>query len=258
MLGYGTPEPILVSNGSVKTHNGSIRWLLWCCCGTAIILLLAATFDHVQQRRLRYRAERLLSNMRSVALRQTEAEAQAYLAERVFDRFLQMVADGALLTPTGWKAVEQLSYKSSEFSNEEPIVLMRMAPINANEKLVKDDQVQADAYWSDDVGSIDSSFRYRPPKPNIRVVVTVYRFHLLFTSTHPGINENEYKTQEAAALRQWKMEGPFKRWATLEKTITYLTEKSGQTSDPETVENIKKAIATLKRIETRRGNACAC
>jgi len=191
-----------------------------------------------------------------VALRQTGAEAQAYPAERVFDRFLQLVADGALLTPTGWKAAEQLSYKSSEFSNEEPIVLMRVAPINANEKLLKDDQVEVDAYWSDDVGSIDSAFRYRPP--NIRVVVTVYRFHLLFTSTHPGINENEHKTQEAAAVRQWNLEGPFKRWATLEKTIIYLTEKSGQTSDPETVANIKKAIATLKRINTPRGNACAC
>jgi hypothetical protein len=173
----------------VNTFHRPIRTLLWCCCGIAIVFLLVATFDQIQQRRLRYRAERLLSDMQSVALRQTGAEAQAYPAGRVFDRFLQLVADGALLTPTGWKAAEQLSYKSNEFSNEEPIVLMRMAPINANEKLVKGDQVEVDAYWSDDVGSIDSAFRYWPPKPNIRVVVTVYRFHLLFTGPHPGINE---------------------------------------------------------------------
>jgi hypothetical protein len=257
MLGYGTIEPLLVSNSSVNTFRRPIRTLLRSFRGIAIVLLLAATVDQIQQRLLRYRAERLLSDMQTMALRQTEA--QAYPAERIFDRFLQLVGDGALLTPEGWKEAEELSDESSEFSNENPIVLMSAAPENTNERSVKEDQVEVDAYWSNDIGSIDSAFRYTPPKPkSIHAVETVYRFHLLFTSTHAGIKENEHKTQEATGVRQWKLEGPFKRWATVEKTITYLTEKSGHTSDTETETNIKKTIATLRRINRPRANACAC
>jgi hypothetical protein len=225
----------------------------------AIVLLIAATFDQTQQRLLRFKAERLLADLQSVALRQTAAEAQAYPAERVFDRFLQLVGDGALLTPEGWKEAEELSDESSEFSNEEPIVLMSAAPGNTNERRVKEDQVEVDAYWSNDIGSIDSAFRYTPPKPiSIHAVVTVYRFHLLFTSTDTGINENAHKTQEVTGVSQWKLAGSFKRWATVEKAITYLTEKSGQTNDTETKTNMEKTIATLKRMRRSRRNACPC
>ena len=259
MQGYGTVEPFLVSNTSVHTFRHAIHILIWCFCGIAIVLFLAATVDQIQQHLLRYRAERLLGDMQSVALRQTAAEAQAYIVEPVFDRFLQLVGDGALLTPEGWKEAGELSNESSEFSNEDPIVLMSAAPGNTNERSVKEDQVEVDAYWSNDIGSIDSAFRYTPPKPkSIHAVETVYRFHLLFTSTHAAIKENEHKTQEATGVRQWKVQGPFRRWATVEKAIAYLTEKNGQTNDTETKTNIEKTIATLKRLSSPRGNACAC
>ena len=102
---------------------------------------------------------------------------------------------------------------------------MSAAPGSTNERRVKEDQVEVDAYWSNDIGSIDSALRYTPPKPkSMHAVVTVYRFHLLFTSTHTGIKENAHKTQEVTGVRQWKLAGSFKRWATVEKAITYLTE----------------------------------
>jgi hypothetical protein len=222
MLGSGTREPLLVSNTIVPTFHRPRCTLLLCFCGIAIVLLLAATIDQFQQRLLQHRAEHLLAGMQSVALRQTEAEAQAYPVERVFDRFLQLVGDGALLTPEGWKEAEELTDESSEFSNEEPIVLMSAAPGNTNERRVKEDQVEVHAYWSNDIGSIDSAFRYTPPEPkSIHAVVTVYRFHLLFTSTHTGIKENVHKMQEVTGVRQWKLAGPFKRWATLEKAALH-------------------------------------
>jgi hypothetical protein len=237
-----------VSNTGVYTFPRPIRTLLWCFCGIVIVLLLAATFDEAQQRLLRKSAERVLADIQAKVLRQTAAEAQASqpideAAERVLDRFIKLVGDSALLTPDGWKDAQGLVYESTEFSDQEPILLMLGAPEIGRERWTKEDQAEVEVYWSEDIGSIDSAFRYRPPK-RPHAVVTVYRFGLRFTDSHTGV-------------RQWKVDGPVGRYATIEKAIAYLTEKSGRTNDAEIRKNIEQTVATLKRLSTH-GNACAC
>jgi hypothetical protein len=178
-------------------------------------------------------------------------------AELVLNRFLKLVGDGALLTPDGWKNAEDLSYEWNDFSDEEPIVLMLGALGNTDQIRVKEDEVEVEIYGGNDAGSIDSAFRYRPPKAP-HVFLTSYGFHLLFTDKHTEIGRDGKKTQEVSGMRQWKVQGPFTRWATVEKAIAYLTEKSGQTNDAGTKKNIEKTIATLKRMSRPGGNACAC
>jgi hypothetical protein len=243
-------EHLLVSNTSVPTSHRGIRWLLWCFCAIGILLLLVATFDHVQQLLIRQSAKRVLAGIQAKLLRQTAAEAQASQpldegAERVLEGFIRLVGDGALLTPESSKDAQRLLYNPNESSDQQPILLMTAAPTPgiAAKRWTKEDQVEVDMYWSEDIGSVDSAFRYQPPG-RIHAVVTTYTFVLRYTGSDNGV-------------RQWKVDGLVGRYATIEKAITYLTNKSGRTNDAQLRKNIQQTVATLKRMSTRR-NACAC
>jgi hypothetical protein len=158
----------------VNGSHGPTRTLLWCLYGIAGLFILAAIFLHEQQILVRNRADSLLAEMQSAALRRTAVEGQAFQpidegAERVVDRYLTLVGNGALLTPSGWKEAEELSYESSEFSSEAPILLLGTIPGNASGRWTKEGQLELDAYGGDDVGSIDSpSYIGRRKVPELR------------------------------------------------------------------------------------------
>jgi hypothetical protein len=116
-----------------------------------------------------------------------------------------------LLTPDGWKNAEELSYEWSDFPDKGPIRLMLGELGSTGEKWVREDEVEVEVYGGNDVGSIDSAFRYRPPKPP-HAVLTSYGFHLLFTDKHTEISRDGKKTQQVSGARQWKVQGPFNRW----------------------------------------------
>jgi hypothetical protein len=252
----------MVSNTSVHTFHRPILVLLWCARGIAIIFLLAAILDNTQQRLLGYEADSRLEYLQSAFLRQTAEEAQTAQpipkpAERVLNRFLKLFGEGALLTPDGWRKAEEITYEGSDFSEREAILLM-LGPLgNMGRKRVKEDEVEVEIFGGNDAGSIDSAFRYRPPKPPY-ALLTSYGFHLQFTDKHTEISNDEKKTQEVSGAKQWKVQGPLKRWATVEKAIAYMIEKSRQSNDAETKKNIEKTIATLKHMCRPHGNACAC
>jgi hypothetical protein len=262
LFGCGTFELLMVSNTSVHAFRRPILALLSCACGIAIIFLLAAILDSTEQRRLRYEADRRLEDLQSAFLRQTIEEAQTAQplpkpAERVLNRFLKLFGEGALLTPDGWNKAEEITSEGSDFSEQEPILLM-LGPLGSmGQKRVKEDEVEVEIYGGNDAGSIDSAFRYRPPKLPY-AVLTSYGFHLQFTDKHTEISNDEKKTQEVSGAKQWKVQGPLKRWATVEKAIAYMTEKRRQANDAETKKNIEKTIAILKQMSSAHGKACAC
>ncbi len=230
-------------------------------CGIVILFVLAAIFDHAQQSLLRHQAERLLADIQSVALLQTATVAHSAQpldksAENVIDRFLKLVGDGSLLTRDGWKDAEELSNESNGFSDQTPIFLLTAVPEIAGERWTKEDQAEVEIYCPD-VGRIDSAFIYRAPERPY-AVVQLCAFDLLLTDKHSELGRDAEKAQKVTEVNQWKMKGPVERWATVGKAITYLTAKRGEASDAGTRENIEKTLATLKRLNGSRRNACAC
>jgi hypothetical protein len=120
------------------------------------------------------------------------------------------------------------------------------------------DQVEVSSYWGDAVGTIDSQFRYQVPKSLIPNARTFIVFHIVRTDKHIVIAGTGEQRVEATGTKEWKLKGPLGRWATVEKAITYLTDKRGQVTNVELRENIDRTLATLRRLSKSHNDACAC
>jgi hypothetical protein len=179
-------------------------------------------------------------------------------AERVIIEYEKLVANGAFLTPEGWKMAGNLYDQSDLFPDRSEISLMSTGG-SLGENWVHGDRAEVETKWTDYDGTIDSTLRYKPPKHDFPVTMTTYVFHLVYTNKHRDIGKNGETVREVTGPLEWKIEEPrMARWTTVNRAIEYLALMRDKTDDPVIKRNAVKTIATLKRMGKPCGNASAC
>jgi hypothetical protein len=195
----------------------------------------------------------------------TTATAQTPLShgkptEKVVIQYEKLVADGAFLTPEGWKQAGKLYDRSGPFPRGGVISLMSTGGA-LGENWINDGRAEVETKWTDYLGTVDSALRYQPPKYeySVRPTMTVYVFHLVYTNKHRDIGANGETIREVTGPWEWKMEDPpIARWATVDRTIVYVSLMRDKSNDPGIRKNADKTIAALKRLGEGCGSASAC
>jgi hypothetical protein len=183
-------------------------------------------------------------------------KSQGKPTEQVVVHFEKLVANGAFLTPQGWKMAGALFAQWGPFPRAGEVSLTTVGG-SVGETRVSDDQAQVETKWTDDLGKIDSTLRFKPPE--IRSDMTSYVFHLVYTNKHRDIGANGETIREATGPWEWKIDGPVTtRWATVDRAIEYVEQMRDESDDPMIRQNADKTIAALKRLRTGCGNASAC
>ena len=184
------------------------------------------------------------------------AKSQGKPTEQVVIHFEKLVANGAFLTPQGWKMAGALFAQWGPFPRASEISLTTVGG-SVGETKVSDDQAQVETKWTDDLGTIDSTLRFKPPE--VRSDMTSYVFHLVYTNKHRDIGANGETIREATGPWEWKIDGPvIARWATVDHAIEYVEQMRDKSDDPIIRNNADKTIAALKRLRPGCGNASAC
>ena len=177
--------------------------------------------------------------------------------ERVVRQYEKLIADGALLTPEGWKKTSGIFGRSNPYPENGEVQLTSQAGL-IGEVWVRGDRAEVERKWTDFSGSIDSDLRYKPAVPTIDVVPAIYDYSLEFTNRHVEIEEGG-STSEVMGPWGWKIEGPqSERWATVEKAIIYVRKMRDKSDDPAIKKNANKTIAILKRLKAGCGSGSAC
>lgn len=172
--------------------------------------------------------------------------------EQVVRRYLELVADGALLTSQGWKKTAVLFTGSTKFPSNGTIFLMTTDG-TIGEMWMRGDEAEVQTKWTDDMGSIDSALRYhRPADPEVTMTSYVFRLRLMN-------EEAETTSRQGPGTRQWKIEEPLStRWSTVEKAIAYVSKRRDETNDSEVKQHAEKTIAILNSLNVGCGSASAC
>jgi len=178
--------------------------------------------------------------------------------ELVATQYEKFVANGAFLTPEGWKRAEKLFEESHAFPPDGEISLMATGGA-LGESWMKGNEAEVETKWTDYLGTIDSALRFKPPKRDVPIVMTSFRFRLVYTNKHRDIGANGEAIREITGPWEWKIGEPLiLRWTTPVRAIEYVSLMRDKTDDPVIKKNADKTIAALKRIEKPCGNASAC
>lgn len=175
--------------------------------------------------------------------------------DEVLDQYFKMINDGVLLTPEGWKDAERLFVHPSPVRRDGTILVTTKYPLGNGPMSVNGNKAEAWQKWVDDIGTIDSEFRYHPPpKGDVEVEGTIRIFRLLFTDEH-WETAADGKEKVVSGPPKWRIEGSLAaRAASREAAIRYLTEMRDKTADPAMKHNADTAIAILKRLPAPRGH----
>jgi len=185
-------------------------------------------------------------------------KSQAKPTERVVVHFEKLVANGAFLTPQGWRMAGELFAQWGPYPRDNTIALMTVGG-SLGETWVRGDQAQVETKWTDDVGTIDSALRFKPPHDEIRSDMTSFVFHLVYTNKHRDIGANGETIREATGPWEWKIDEPLAiRWATVDRAIEYVEQRGNKSNDPSIRTNAASTIAALKRLNPGCGKASAC
>jgi len=185
-------------------------------------------------------------------------KSQGKPTEQVVVHFEKLVANGAFLTPQGWKMAGELFAQWGPFPRDRKISLMTVGG-SLGEIWVRGDQAQVETKWTDDLGTIDSALRFKPSNDEIRSDMTSFVFHLVSTNKHRDIGANGETIREATGPWEWKIDRPLViRWATVDRAIEYVERMRNHSDDPIVSKNAGEAIAALKRLRPGCGNASAC
>jgi len=177
--------------------------------------------------------------------------------ERVVRQYETFIADGAFLTPEGWKEASRIFGRSSPYPKDGEVLLTSQAGL-IGENWVRGDRAEVERKWTDFRGTIDSGLRYKPAMPTIEVIPAIYDYSLVFTNKHVDMEETG-TTREVFGTWEWKIEGPqSERWATVEKAIIYVKGMRDKSNDPTVKKNANKTIAILKRLQHPCGSGSAC
>ena len=185
-------------------------------------------------------------------------KSQGKPTEQLVVHFEKLVANGAFLTPRGWKMAGELFARWGPFPRDNKIALMTVGG-SFGETWVKDDQAQVETKWTDDLGTIDSALRFKPPNDEIRSDMTSFVFHLIYTNKHRDIGAKGETIREVSGPWEWKIDEPLMiRWATVDRAIEYVEQMGNKSDDPIIRTNAARTIAALKRLNPGCGRASAC
>jgi len=204
------------------------------------------------------RATMLLLLLAAIAPAQGQ-RSEAKATEQVVAQYEKLVANGALLTPDGWKAASGLFYESNAYPTKGTIELKSLASLAMiGEVWVKGDRAEVQTKWTNDFGSIDSSLRYKPHSSSPPVVMTAFQFLMIYTNKHREIAPNG-AVAETTGPWQWKIEGPqTNRWTTVARAVEYVAQVREGSDDPVLRGNAEKTIGALRRLHVGCGTASAC
>jgi hypothetical protein len=198
------------------------------------------------QFRIRIQAVVLILSVSAVAAVAQAPQSNEKATERVVRQYETFIADGAFLTPGGWKMASRIFGRSNPYPKDGEVLLTSHAGL-IGENWVRGDRAEVERKWTDFRGSIDSGLRYKPAMPTIDVIPAILNYSLVFTNRHVDIEEGG-TTSEVLGTWEWKIEGPqSERWATVEKAIIYVTQMRDKSDDPVVKKNANRTIAILKR-----------
>ena len=185
-------------------------------------------------------------------------KSQGKPTEQLVVHFEKLVANGGFLTPRGWKMAGELFARWGPFPRDNKIALMTVGG-SLGETWVKDDQAQVETKWTDDLGTIDSALRFKPPNDEIRSDMTSVVFHLIYTNKHRDIGAKGETIREVSGPWEWKIDEPLIiRWATVDRAIEYVEQMGNKSDEPIIRTNAARTIAALKRLNPGCGRASAC
>jgi hypothetical protein len=183
---------------------------------------------------------RLFSLAIVLLLSVASAQAQRYKPQKgspdeLLDRYYQMINDGELLTPEGWKKATKLFEQPSEFPVNGTIYVTTEYPLGNGPMDVNGDHAVAYQKWVDDLGSIDASFRYGPPDPKLADLDTISVFRLKLVSPS-----------------QWRIEGSLRfRACSRRAALHFLEKEREEVSNADSKVRIEKTLAILKNPRPR-------
>jgi hypothetical protein len=140
--------------------------------------------------------------------------------ELVIGKYETLVMQGALLTPQGWKNASELFQRAIVYLKDSPITVLWTGRI-IGEDWVKDDGAQVESKYVEIYGSIDAKLRYDQQNSDC-AAMTIYYVALTDTALEDEGGQSNSATQRA---REWKMAGPTRRAAPIEKVISYLIQQ---------------------------------
>lgn len=178
--------------------------------------------------------------------------------EQVVVQYENFVANGAFLTPEGWKMAGRLFEQSNAFPGDGVISLMATGG-SLGENWVEGNKAEVETKWIDYLGTIDSALRFKPPRQDVPVIMTSFLFHLVYTNKHREIGTNGEIIRETTGPWEWKIEDPqIVRWTTVERAVEYVSLMRDKTDSALVKKNADRTIATLKRMGKPCGTASAC
>jgi hypothetical protein len=185
-------------------------------------------------------------------------KSQGKPTEQVVVHFEKLVANGAFLTPQGWKMAGELFAQWGPFPRDSKIPLMTVGG-SLGEIWVRGDQAQVETKWTDDLGTIDSALRFKPSNDEIRSDMTSFVFHLVYTNQHRDIGAKGETIREATGPWEWKNDELLViRWAAVDRAIEYVERMRNKSDDPIVSKNAGETITALKRLRPGCGNSSAC
>lgn len=155
--------------------------------------------------------------------------------ELVVAGYQNLMANGELLTPSGWRKATKYFEHVGPYPTDERIHLRSTdGPMWENRLSGIHAEVQT---MAGDYGTIDASLRLKSSGE----VPTMFVFSLVFSN------------------EQWKITGePRERWATIDAAIAYITRIRGRSTDPVVKRNGYQTLLTLRRLKRSCGPARAC
>jgi hypothetical protein len=98
-----------------------------------------------------------------------------------------------------------------------------------------------------DMGKIDSSLRYTPPKTEF--VETGFLYHLVAVPAYSNGSDGKLVDKKPIGSRLWQIQGsPRPPWTTVNTAIRYVLEMRNKTTDPAIKKNADQTLAELMKL----------
>jgi hypothetical protein len=194
----------------------------------------------------------------STAAQTSKTERKLNETELVVRKYEKFILNGALLTPNGWKEAGKLFEKSNSYPRHGDIVLETVAVLGETSRTANSAEVETK--WTDEMGTVDSRFRYKsaatPGRPE--ATMTVFLYKLVYTNKHQELGANGEVLRETTGDWEWKIAGPqTDRVTTTQRAMAYLIVLRDKSQDAALTQRLNKTIAKLAQLS--RGCAvCAC
>jgi len=176
--------------------------------------------------------------------------------ELVIRRYEKLIADGALLSPEGWKRASRLFERSDPYPRNGAIQIVSTGG-SVGENWMRGDEAEVGTKWNDFYGTIGADLRYKPPAYDGSIMMGQI-FPMVRTHSESGTHGRNKATDTIVAAG-WKIKATQRvRFATNSVAIKYLEDMRDHSQDPVIRENARKTIAALKRLRHGCGSASAC